>query len=312
MSAPSVLVLGATGLTGGAVVNRLLDAHRGGELRLIAAVRRPEAAAAFAEQGIEVRHIDLDAAERHGSDPVVAELRGVRRVFLASGYDVRMLAQAKVAIDAARLAGVDHVVRLGVHAAPETTVVHFGWHQLVDAYLERSGLGYTHLRPTAFMQNLLMPAMSDVASAVLTHYIGDAATSWVDTEDIAEVASVVLRSPADHHGRSYELGTEVATIGEIGALLSELTGRDWRYEPKGPAEFFTAMTAAGADPVYMDCVRNVFERTGEGSLSEVADTFDTVERVAGRAATSLRSFLSRHRRHFQPAPHANPRRFPAA
>lgn len=298
MSAPSVLVLGATGRTGGAVVDQLLDAHRGGELRLIAAVRRPEAAAAFAERGIETRHIDLDSAERHGLDHVVAALRDVRRVFLASGYDVRMLSQAKAAIDAARLAGVDHLVHLGVHAEPDTTVVHYGWHQLVEAYPARSGLGRTNLHPTAFMQNLLMPVMSDPQSAVLTHYIGDAPTSWVDTDDIAAVAATILRSPERHDGQSYGLGAEVATIGGITDVLTDLTGRAWRYEPKEPGEFLAAVTAAGADPVYMDCVRNVFERTGEGSLPEAAATFDSVERITGRAATSLRAFLRRNLQHF--------------
>ncbi|MER5268949.1 NmrA family NAD(P)-binding protein [Actinosynnema sp. NPDC002837] len=301
MSAPGVLVFGSTGRTGGAVVDRLLDAHRAGEVRLIAAVRRAEAAPAFEARGIEARLVDLDSAERHGSAPVVAALRDVRRVFLATGYDVRMVNQAKAAIDAARLSGVDHVVHLGVHAEPDTTIVHFGWHQVVEAYLERSGLGYTNLHPTSFMQNLLMPAMSDAGSAVLTHYVGDAATSWVDTEDVAEVASVVLRSPVDHVGRSYGLGTETATIGGIAAALSDVTGRGWRYEPREPAEFFAAMTAAGADPLYMACVRTVFERTREGSLPEAAATFDTVERITGRPGASLRDFLERHRAHFAPA-----------
>ena len=300
MSPPSVLVLGATGRTGGAVVNQLLDAHREGELRLIAGVRRPEAAEAFTERKIEVRHVDLDSAERHGLEPIVAELRDVRRVFLASGYDARMLSQAKAAIDAARRAGVEQLVHLGVHAEPDTTVVHFGWHQLVETYLEQSGLRYTNLHPTSFMQNLLMPTMSDAKSAVLTHYIGDAATSWVDTEDIAAVAAVVLRSPEGHHGQSYGLGTELATINGIAVMLSELTGRAWHYKPGEPAEFFAAMTAAGADPLYMACVRNVFERTRDGSLPEAAATFDTVQRITGRPGTTLRDFLDRHRKHFEP------------
>ncbi|MFC5054123.1 hypothetical protein [Saccharothrix xinjiangensis] len=47
-----------------------------------------------------------------------------------------------------------HLVHLGVSAAGNTTVVHFAWHQLVEAHTERSGLDHTHLRPAAFMQNL--------------------------------------------------------------------------------------------------------------------------------------------------------------
>ncbi|MFI9007772.1 NmrA family NAD(P)-binding protein [Actinosynnema sp. NPDC053489] len=298
MSAPSVLVFGATGRTGGAVVRRLLGQHQAGELRLIAAVRRPEAAAPFAEQGIEVRHLDLDRAERHGVGPVVAALRDVRRVFLVTGNDVRMLTHAKTVIDAARITGVEHLVYLGAHAVRDTTVVHFSWHQLVVAYLERSGVAHTVLHPTSFMQNLLMPAVTDPRSGVLTHYVGDAAISLVDVEDVAEVAAVVLRSPEGHRGRTYGLGTEVAAFDRVAATLSEVTGQSWKYEPEEPAQFVARMTAAGADPIYMECVRNVFERTRDGSLVEAADTFDTVERITGRPGGSLRDFVERHRAHF--------------
>ncbi|WP_447008185.1 hypothetical protein ACRAKI_17605 [Saccharothrix isguenensis] len=70
----------------------------------------------------------------------------------------------------------------------------------------------------------------------------------------------------------------------------------------GPEAYLAAVTAAGADPAHMDCVRNVFERTGEGSLPEAAATFDAVERITGRPATSLRAFLRRHREHFAARP----------
>jgi uncharacterized protein YbjT (DUF2867 family) len=63
-----------------------------------------------------------------------------------------MLARSKAAVDAAQAEGVGHVVHVGVSAAEDTTIVHFAWHQLVEAYIERSGLGHTHLRPASFMQ----------------------------------------------------------------------------------------------------------------------------------------------------------------
>jgi len=55
------------------------------------------------------------------------------------------------------------------------------------------------------------------------------------------------------------------------------------------------MVAAGADPVYMACVRNVFERTRNGSLTEPDGIFGTIEAVTGRPATTLRRFLERNR-----------------
>jgi Metallo-beta-lactamase superfamily len=86
-----------------------------------------------------------------------------------------------------------------------------------------------------------------------------------------------------------------ALLNEIASLIAEVTGLPWRYEPRAPEEFFRTITATGADPVYMACVRNVFERVRNGSSPEISDTFDTVERLTGRAPTSLRAFVEKHR-----------------
>jgi NAD(P)H dehydrogenase (quinone) len=170
---------------------------------------------------------------------------------------------------------------------------------MVEAYIEKSGLAYTHLHPNWFMQNLLAWGGSNNAKpGVVTQFIADARPSWIDTDDIAAAAAVVLREPRAHAGRTYPFATEAASFREIAALLTEVTGLPWRDDPQEPELFFRTVTAAGADPVYMACVRNVFERTRKGSLPESSDIFDTVERLTGRAPTSLRSFIEKHRSAF--------------
>jgi hypothetical protein len=88
-------------------------------------------------------------------------------------------------------------------------------------------------------------------------------------------------------------------MAEIADLLSELTGQPWRYQPEKPQVFYEQTIAAGYDPVYMACVRNYFERIGNGSLTDPTGTFDTIETVLGRQATSLRQFLDTHRDRFR-------------
>ncbi|MFI7449071.1 NmrA family NAD(P)-binding protein [Nonomuraea sp. NPDC049714] len=295
MSPATVLVIGATGAIGSALVDTLLPDHREGRLRLAAATRRPDAAARVRDHGVEVRHLDLDEAETAGLQAVRPAFAGVDRVFLLTGYDVRMLAQAKAAVDAAKAEGVGHVVHVGVSAAEDTTIVHFAWHQLVEAYIERSGLGHTHLRPASFMQNL---RLSVGTPGVLTHFVGEARPNWVDVADIAEVAATVLRDPGPHDGRAYDLAAEAASLSEIAELLGDVLRRPWRYESAEPQVFYDTMVRAGADPVYMACVRNVFERTRNGSLIEPDGVFGTIEAVTGRPATSLREFLERNREVF--------------
>jgi uncharacterized protein YbjT (DUF2867 family) len=247
------------------------------------------------QRGIDVRRLDLDEAETAGLEAVRPAFAGADRVFLLTGYDVRMLARSKAAVDAAKVEGASHLVHVGVSASPDTTVVHFAWHQLIEAYIERSGLAYTHVRPTSFMQNLRFGAE---ATGVLTHFVGAARPNWVDIVDIAEVAATVLRDPGPHAGRAYDLAAEAASLREIAELLGEVTERPWRYEATEPQVFYENMIAAGADPVYMACVRNVFERTRNGSLVEPDGIFGNIEAVTGRPATSVRQFLERNRELF--------------
>jgi NAD(P)H dehydrogenase (quinone) len=292
MSPRTVLVLGAGGTVGTALVEALMPDHEEGRLRLVTATRRPESLARWRERGVEVRRLDLDEAETSGLGAVRPAFEGVDAVFLLTGYDVRMLAQSKAAVDAAMAEGARHLVHVGVSAAGDTTIVHFAWHQLVEAYIERSGLDHTHLRPASFMQNL---RFSVGEPGVLRHFVGNARPNWVDAADVAEVAACVLREPQAHLGQAYDLAAEAASPKEIAELLSEVTGTPWRHEPAEPQQFYDTMVATGADPVYMSCVRNVFERTRNGSLTEPQDIFDTIKTVTGHPETSLRHFLHRHR-----------------
>jgi uncharacterized protein YbjT (DUF2867 family) len=295
MSPTNVLVIGATGAIGAALVDALVPDQQAGRLRLIATTRRPEAAKELEQRGVEVRRLDLDDAETAGLQAVRPAFAGVDQVFLLTGYDVKMLAQSKAAVDAAKAEGASHLVHVGVSATEDTTIVHFAWHQLIEAYIERSGLGYTHLRPASFMQNLRFSADQP---GVLTHFVGDARPNWVDVGDIAEVAATVLRAPGRHAGHAYDLAAEAASLTEITELLGKVTERSWRYEAREPKVFYETMVAAGADPVYMACVRNVFERTRNGSLVEPHGIFGTIEAVTGRPATSIRQFLERNRNLF--------------
>jgi NAD(P)H dehydrogenase (quinone) len=205
-----------------------------------------------------------------------------------------MLAQSKSVIDAARAVGVRHVVHIGAHAAPDTTIVHLGWHQLIEAYLERSGLGWTNLRPTSYMQNLpMLRALAAAPPQILPHYIGHAATSWIDAQDVGRAAARVLIDSPAHQERSYSLGTESATMDRIAEILSELTGSTWRAEARDPEDFRRTMIAAGADPVYMACVTTIFQRTSAGELPDLNQTFDSFSEITGEAPTGLRAFLMR-------------------
>jgi NAD(P)H dehydrogenase (quinone) len=293
--APRILVLGANGTIGSAVVDELLAA---GDVQVRAAIRRPELTAELTRRGAEPVLLDLAAVERR---PLAAHtslheaLRGVDALFLLTGYSSDMLVHSKAVIDAAREHGVGHVVHLGAWASTDTTIEHLGWHQLVEAYLERSGIPFTHLQPTTFMQNvaklLLRPG------GVVAHFIGDASVSWIDTRDIAAVAARVLRDPTSHVGARYGLGVESRTMAEVAATLSETLGIPFRAEAHSPDEFLATVIANGMEPLYARCVHNVFVRTADGSLPDAAAVFP-LESLLGRAPITWAEHARRERAAF--------------
>jgi len=222
-------------------------------------------------------------------------------VFLLTGYQVKMLAQSKAVIDTAKVVGASHMVHMGANGRPDTTTVHPGWHQLVEAYIERSGIGFTHLHPSQFMQTLpMLFGMGGSQPGVIENYIGDARIGWIDVADIAAVAAAALRDPDAHAGQTYSLATDLASMDQIAAMLSRVTGAPWQYQAREPDEFYERVTAAGADPVYMKCVRNTFERTRSGSLPELCEVYDNMRRLTGREPTSLQTYLERNRSAFGP------------
>ncbi len=285
MSGGRTLILGGTGTIGRHLVRQLV-ADRGG-LDLVAAARSPAAAAALATAGIATVEADLARPET-----LVPAMAGVDTLFMLKPYSIDYLIQSKIVIDAARKAGVKHVVNLGSFGADDTVWTSIGWNRLVEAYLAVSGMDWTHLRPNFFMDNV--PPRTDPATGRIRHYFGDSPVSWIAAEDIAAVAATVLRDPGAYRGGILPLAVVAASMAEIAALLSDISGRHHVADPISPDEAFAQLTGAGwgadfARPfvAYMDAIAN-------GRVPEVADTSDTVERVTGRPATDWRDYIRRN------------------
>lgn len=292
---PITLVLGATGRTGGAVVRELL-ADPGPDRVLVRATgRRREALDAIARLGAQTVPLDLDGI---GRSPLAAHrelhdaLASVDRVFLLTGYSIDMLVHSKAVIDAARLAGVQHVVHMGAAGPNDSTIAHCVWHQLVESYIAASGIGYTHLRPNVFMQNILA---FGAPGGVIKQYVGEAALGWIDSDDIARAAATVLRSPDDHRGRTYRLTSEARTVHEVAEILSVVTGERFRYEPRPPNEWLAAALGAGFDPVYARDVHDDFVRRIEERHPAAHEVFDDYRQLTRRAPMSWRDHALAHR-----------------
>lgn len=284
---PRILITGATGQVGSKTIDRLLFNR---EVEIVAAVRSPEKAAAFAGRGIATVNFDFDDESTH-----LPALEGIDRLFILTGYTVDMLRQSKALVDNARKAGVSHIVHLGACGRDDTTVAHWAWHQLVERYIEWSGFSFTHLRPETFMQNLLSyGGKKAVVDGVIHAYVDGARLSWVDVDDVAEVAALALAHPDLHGGKTYRLGYDAKSFAEIAALMSSVIGKPFRYEPQAPEVFLQSMKDAGAEMAYMGCVYDHWKRYAAGTIPGADDTFDDFPRITGREPVRWPEFIDRH------------------
>jgi len=207
---------------------------------------------------------------------------GVEKVYLvpptAPGWD-RMQAAL---IDAARRAGIRHVVKLsatGVSPAERSMSLSYHWHG--ERQLEESGIPYTIVRAGSFSQNTLFEAATIRSENRFYDCVGDARFAKVDTRDIGEAVASILTS-GRHDGMTYTLtGPEALTYHELAERLSQALGRAISYVDLSPAERAAQLEAAGL-PAWMakefaDIYAADFFRRGGG-----AETTDDLERLLGR------------------------------
>jgi uncharacterized protein YbjT (DUF2867 family) len=189
-----VLVTGATGNVGSAVVNQLQK--RGAEVRAL--VRKPEAARF--PVGVEVFPGDL-------SDPtsVREAVKGVDKLFLLNAVVPDELTQALIAYGIARQAGIKHVTYLSVYKVERfRDVPHFASKIAIESAIREFGVPYTILRPGYFFQNdlTLRPLLQQMG--IYPMPIGTSGISAIDSRDVAEAAAITLTEDG-HAGETYDL-----------------------------------------------------------------------------------------------------------
>ena len=183
-----VAVVGATGNTGSVVADLALkDGH---DLRAI--LRNPESGADLTGRGAEVVGASLD-----DSDAIASALNGVEAVYfcspLAVGYDDPFaveLERGQRFIKAAQSAAVEHVVLLsamGPEAAPGVALLETK--RAIESELIGSGLGYTILRPSMFMDNVALAGPQPLLSMGLTWpYSAEGPIQPIAAADIGQIA----------------------------------------------------------------------------------------------------------------------------
>jgi uncharacterized protein YbjT (DUF2867 family) len=274
-----ILVTGATGNVGSALIEALRKSARASEV--VAAVH----AGGRTVAGVASRTVDY-------ADPqsLQAAMDGIGTLFLLLPLAETMVSWTRNAVDAAKAAGVKHIVRLsGVGAAPDSPYVILKAHGEADDYLQASGIAYTILRPVSFMQNFVnYNSHSIKQDGAFYQAQADAKVSFIDVRDIGEVAATIVQQPAAHRNKTYTLtGPQALSNGDVATRIANAIGTPVNYIDVPPEAAIQAMQNMGMPQWNVDALASLNELIRKGHSSQVTEDVAT---VLGRPARNFDSF----------------------
>ncbi|MQY28876.1 SDR family oxidoreductase [Nocardia aurantia] len=282
----TVLVTGANGRPGAAVIREF--ARRGDPVRAL--VRDPARAGELAElPGVRIAVGDMLWPES-----LENALDGVDRVLMISGAGPLMLETQVTFIDAARKAGIGHIVKLGGDEGPRWDSEKFRStrsHEQIQRYLLASGVPWTILRPSQFMEVYFEEIPDIVEHGELRLPLGDATLAPITVDDIAKIAHAVLTTDGHEYTTYRMTGPRAISMTEAAADISAAIGRPVRYVDVSPAEKRRQWIEKGYPPPRADAFVQLFEERRRLGSAHVDRT--THQRF-GIAPTTFGEFAARH------------------
>ncbi|MEQ1801620.1 MAG: SDR family oxidoreductase [Gammaproteobacteria bacterium] len=278
-----ILLTGVTGKTGGEVARQLAAAG----VPFRALVRDP--ARADALRGVDADVVIGDVAD---DATLTRAVDGIERALLVmpNGED-QLLLENRFVFRAQR-AGVRHLVKLSsLESVPESPNPIPRMHVASEQFIRESGMEWTMIRPTFFMQAFLASAPAIREHGRITMPAGNGTIAPTDLRDVAAVILRVLTEPG-HENRSYDLtGPDLLTLAEIAATFSRILDRNISYVDQPEAEFRARLASVKLAPWRIDAVCREFEAIAAGVIDH---TTGTMARILGRPPVSLEQFIRDH------------------
>jgi len=290
----TILVFGATGVQGGAVLRKLRE--EGAAVRVV--VRDPMKAEAFRKQGIEAVTGQLNDAES-----MARAMRGVNKVFfhLPLEYDPeKTFLYGKHVVDAAAAEGVERIVFNAGSILPDADVQGYSVKRVVRDYLRSSPVPSIVLKPTLYMENIEGPWTLPMirAQGVFAYPVrADLPVAWVSVRDAAAYAVEALRQEELAGSEFTMYGPELLTGEQIAERLSTGLGREVRYRRIPEDEFEAALRPAVGEAAARD-IADVYRWGNDQAVSPFA--VDSSQ-DASRAVPIPRTTFLEYIRSLQPA-----------
>lgn len=276
---PKIAVTGVTGNLGG-MVSRLCK-----------------------KNGIEVRNLarNVEKAEKLGfsnvfksnydkSGDTVKSLEGIEVLFMVSGSEnPNRVQQHKDFIDAAKIAGVSHVIYLSFYNASKNSIFTLGRdHYATEEYIKENGFKYTFLRDN-FYADFFVDLCREYGE--IKGPAGNGKVSAVVRSDVSEVAAKILENPGKWENQTLNMtGPEELSMAEIVKAVSEYFGKEIKYIEETVEEAYESRKIWKAEQWEYDSWVSTYTAISENEQSGISND---IEKVLGRKATSLAEYLKK-------------------
>ncbi|MBC7475609.1 MAG: SDR family oxidoreductase [Candidatus Sericytochromatia bacterium] len=273
-----ILVTGATGNTGLETIKCLMNKN----LTVIAALRNPEKDKNLIPDNIQFVEFDFEKPETFKNAII-----GVKKVYLVRPpalSDVKRY--IKPFIDFLKNEKIEQLAFLSLIGAENN---HFVPHYKIEQYIIESGIPYTFIRPSFFMQNLSTTHSQDIKeNSEIFIPAGKGKTSFIDVRDIAEVSSLAL-SELGHKNKAYELtGSQALDYYQVAEIMSRVLDRKITYSDPSLFSFFQKMKARGYQTNFILVMIAIYTIARFGKAETVTDT---IKILLKREPISIEKFL---------------------
>ncbi len=279
-----ILVTGATGHLGSAVIEHLLKNTTTDNI--VAFARDKNKAKSLREKGIEVRFGTFE--ETASLDKT---MQGIEKVLLISTTDHHRLQQHKNVVDAAKKAGVEHILYTGVSIKDVNTSavkILMESHFQTEDYIKESGLTYTFLRNSLYTDVIPFYVGEKVLETGILLPAGNGNVAYALRREMGEAAANVLLQNG-HQNQIYEItGGELYSYKDVAKALSELSGKNIVYTDVEATKLSEQLKQADVPEIITSVIIGFATDIKNGQFERVSKD---LENLLGRKPTALKEAL---------------------
>jgi uncharacterized protein YbjT (DUF2867 family) len=278
-----IFIAGAAGNIGSALIDTLPD-----KAEIVAGVRSPEKGEALKARGVEARVFDFE-----DKDSMVAAMAGCDRMFLVVPMLEKMTRFGRLAVDAAKEAGIGYIVRSSAYGASSDAHWRLGRENgMIDQFVEDSKIPFTVLRPNSFMQNFSTVLADMIKSGTIALAEEDYKVSYIDVRDIAACAARLLADNEGFTDSFYALtGPQGLTLTDVAETIGTEAGVKVAYNPIEEEAYIEGLDRAGVPEWNRNMLVSLSRVIKLGMMGNVTQA---VEYLTGTPAHPFAEFVADH------------------